>query len=189
MNESSSKFKVGRAKFNFPPYHQEEPTSCGPACLRMLAEWAGSEHPRTEKYWQDNSAWKEQGLLPPKDMRAALTKIREISLKGGPTKAEVAAWRADSALPADATDRGTVYLLHTDSYDLDGVNIGHWIVLLDIIESRGPRHGQPRVHLARCADPSSHEDEVSVWTWSSLLESRVTHAFRVTRVPAAAGGS
>lgn len=186
MSKSSNRSNASMARFNFPHHEQAEPTSCGPACLRMLAEWAGNEH-KDEKYWQDHSGWKKTQLLPIVAMQRALKTIREICPTGTKPQFEKPQWRVDGSRPHDVFGRDTVYLLHTDSYNVDGVNIGHWIILLNIFDSKESEHGQQQTRLALCADPSSPEGEVSVWTWQSLLETKVTDALRIVRVPT--GGS
>lgn len=84
-----------------------------------------------------------------------------------------------AAVPEFTDD--SVYLLYTDCYGADGQNLWHWIVLLNLFDSvdREP-DGSPRDQLALCADPLY--DDLTVWTWRSLLASKVLDVFHVVRV-------
>jgi len=46
------------SKYGFPIHRQERDMSCGPACLRMLAEGATGQ-PQSEYRWRQLSGWSD----------------------------------------------------------------------------------------------------------------------------------
>jgi hypothetical protein len=66
-------------------------------------------------------------------------------------------------MPPIATFQDGVYLLCTDSYDVEGVNIGHWLILRRMLGSKDKnKDGTSRTQLAWCADPWGKDGEKSV---------------------------
>ncbi|KYG09043.1 hypothetical protein BE21_19820 [Sorangium cellulosum] len=102
----------------------------------------------------------------------ALGKASDVSSKRVPPDVRV---RWDEHPPDDFGEGDVVYLLLTDSYGYDGTNAMHWIVLLDLFESKE----RPHRLLATYADPLY--DELSVWPWDALLAWKVLDGFRVER--------
>ena len=149
--------------------------SCGPACLRMLAEWATGQ-PQSESRWRQLSGWSD-GLEIEK-MTPALAYLPGLLSSERLPAEQVQEWH-QAALPELTDD--SVYLLYTDCYGADGQNLWHWIVLLNLFDSVDKEpDGSSRHQLALCADPLC--DELTVWTWRSLLASKVVDVFHVVRV-------
>lgn len=174
MRKSSASYAGNPNKFGFPQHKQEHPAGCGPACLRMLAEWITGQ-PQSEYHWRAVSGWTPKGALrPPKMIRAVVTLLGQPEPPPRNPAATANNWRNNPSLPADAKEDDVVYLLHTDSYGYDGENLYHWIILLDLFSSNDRKH-----QLALYADPLCNE--LQLWPWASLLESKVTHALRIER--------
>ncbi|MFO0757497.1 MAG: papain-like cysteine protease family protein [Byssovorax sp.] len=152
----------GGEKHSFPHHRQEHEKSCGPACLRMLAEWL-TEQPQSEYAWRKDSGWSADSGLQSERMPDALSKLPNCTHR--PFKR----YKRLTSIPPS-----TVYLLFTDSYWYDGENYNHWIVLLHLFNSKD---GQV---LALCADPM--ENALSVRRWIGLLESRVISAFEIQKL-------
>lgn len=149
--------------------------SCGPACLRMLAEWATGQ-PQSEYHWRQLSEWSD-GLKIEK-MRPAIAHLPGLLSSAQLPAEQLQEWH-QAAVPEFTDD--SVYLLYTDCYEADGQNLLHWIVLLNLFDSVDKEpDGSPRHQLALCADPLY--DDLTVWTWRSLLASKVVNVFHVVRV-------
>ena len=184
MGRSSDANHETKAAFEFPYHEQKDELGCGLACLRMLEEWASGSPARSEDDWKRDTGWAESPGLPLPRMRKALKAIPDLRVVAVP-EAQVVAWRVDGSTPEISTFQDSVYLLCTDSYDRNGENIGHWLILRELFDSKDKaKDGTPRAQLAWCADPWGKDGAKSVWTWQSLLETKVTHAFRITRASA-----
>lgn len=185
MGKTVDKRSKEISEAGFPYHWQRHLYGCGLASLRMLADWSRMLPGTTEDYWKANSEWKPGKGLPPAGMRRALRSIPGLSIRKLPTTAQVAAWQIDGSPPPDDMFQDSIYLLATDSYGTNGENAGHWLILLGIFDSSsGKSDVPPPEPLALCADPWERGKTISVWTWRSLLASRVTRAFRITRKPA-----
>jgi hypothetical protein len=135
----------------------------------MIAEWL-ADTPQSEYHWRVEAGWTAGEGLPYAKMQSALDNLLGV---GAATSLEV----------DERTEVGTdeVYVLLTDSYGYDGRNVMHWLVLLHTFPSKEEKDGvsEPPQRLALCADPM--EDALTVWSWKSLLESRVLRAFKITK--------
>lgn len=175
MGRRNGLYAGNPAKYGFPVHKQERDTSCGPACLRMLAEWATGQ-PQSEYHWRQLSGWSANVGLPGEKMRQALVSIGNLRSPRVTAK-QVRDWHQAVALPT-VTD-SSVYLLRTDSYGYDGQNLWHWIVLLDIFPSADKEQdGSPRHRLALYAD--TVDGQLIVWPWKSLVASKVLDGFHVS---------
>lgn len=166
-NGSTRSYAGNPTKHAFPRYRQEHAESCGPACLRMIAEWSKNEA-RSEYYWRERSRWKVGVGLLPAGMNAQLVELGKCDAVPFRDLARLAGVEADE-----------VYVLFTDSYGYDGRNVHHWIILLDLFASKSSKQDPEIQRLALCADPM--EDQLAVWRWESLLASRVTEAFKISK--------
>jgi hypothetical protein len=151
--------------------------SCGPACLRMLAEWTTRE-PQSEYHWRHISGWNARNGLKVDPMEAALKHVRNLQVARLDLD-RVREWHESPEPPEFLED--SAILAHVDSYDYDGRNLGHWIIWLDRFPSLDlGTNGLPRHQLIFYADPLY--DELAVWPWISLVTSQVTAAFFLTRL-------
>lgn len=172
----STEYAGKLSKAEFEVFVQNEDFSCGAACLRMLEQWAngwsyGEEHWRTVA-----KTGTRIGGTYRDDMYEALETIDCIECELVTEK--ISHW-LENANPPEI-DENTVYLLEIDWYSRDAKNLGHWIIVVDIFDSKDKR---PKA-LAYCANSVSGECEV--WPWKSLLHNGVHSAFRVTRKRSAA---
>jgi len=157
---------AGGDKHSFPRHRQEHEKSCGPACLRMIAEWLTGV-PQSEYAWRVRSGWTATDGLKLRRMSKVLLTLPKRGIIS----------RCDPHQIARVED-DEVYLLFTDSYWYDGRNYEHWVVLLHLFRSV-ERKGRASQLLALYADPM--EDALAVWSWDGLLASRVHHAFKITK--------
>jgi hypothetical protein len=156
--------------FPFPHYLQQTDMGCGPACLRMVAEWARNE-PSTEWYWIRTSAktrrnwWTSQSGMYRQGVVRALEHLRDAL--GAPIEIEPW-WKGDGPTrPQDlpTAGEGTIHLVSLDSFLPTGENPGHWIIVVDLFRARD---GEA---IAVCADPGF--DVPYSQRWNSLLAAQV----------------
>ena len=174
MSKGLGKYAGDKPKFKFKVYRQRHKKACGLACLRMLEHWVSGKA-QSEAQWQTASAWTAQKGLPVPEMSAALRSIPGIRAPRVPGPM-IQQWCANPTMPP-ALSADSVYLLFTDSYDFDGGNVGHWMILRDIFDAADGRK------LALCADPL--QSSLQVWSWESLLASRVLRGIQVHRLQSA----
>jgi hypothetical protein len=129
----------------------------------MLAEWL-TGMPQSEYAWREKSGWTPDTGIDADKMDVALAALPPNCVHS----------HADVEQIEDV-DAEQVYLLLLDSYLYDGSNVWHWVILLDLFQSkeRDPQR------LALYVDPT--EDQLVVWGWTSLRASKVRRAFRITR--------
>ena len=171
--EPKSYYGGNEAKGGFPVHKQEHLISCGPACMRMIAEWASKE-PQSEYFWRVRSGWSSKYGFGRVHLTDEVANDLSAQMNVEHKKVEIDKWRDDPSKPSDVhKNENVVYLLWTDSYDIDGTNIGHWMILVDMFDSDEPSP----VKLAVTADPQY--DKLQIWNWKSLLASEVRAAYRI----------
>jgi len=142
---------------DFPHYKQNHPHTCGPACLCMIADWITRE-PQSEIVWARTSHTKrpvkfQKHATELKGIAQALdemTNIDEYEITSGKVVNK-------SGLRFNSN---TIYLALLDSYNLDGKNEGHFILLIGRLPL-GKKLDQIII-----ADPS--EDELYVEPWKAI---------------------
>lgn len=170
--EPKSYYGGNEAKGGFPVHKQEHLISCGPACMRMIAEWASKE-PQSEYFWRVRSGWSSKYGFGRVHLTDEVANDLFAQMNVEHKKVEIDKWhKVSPELPENV-----VYLLWTDSYDIDGANVGHWMILVDMFDSTEWEKGRDSVKLAVTADPQS--DKLQIWNWKSLLASEVRAAYRI----------
>jgi hypothetical protein len=142
----------------------------------MLEHWATGKS-NDEEHWRKMADIGSKGITP----QAMKKVLKQLPLESTDVKkSEVESWRDGIRIPR--LDAETVYLLHTDCYGLDGRNLGHWIILLDLFPSIETASGRNEQLLAWYADPLEPEENDApgkpvVWPWTSLLHAEVRGGF------------
>lgn len=189
----------------FPHHIQEHWMACGPACLRMIAEWV------TGRLWKEKDVaarigWRGHFRPSPAQRRKTTAFLSRIGAK--------ADWRfcyrgADEIdLAAEGTVRDlldvdsrtpAIAMLHIASYRCNArlaqtrqvpVNFGHWIVARAIrkvspdmdseVRAHPPKKGR-LVHLAVVDDPAFTEARFE--PWDSISAQVIDTALLVTKKP------
>lgn len=187
----------------FPHHVQEHAFACGPACLRMIAEWI------TGRLWKekdvaDRIGWRGHFRPSPTQRTKTSAFLSRIGAK--------ADWRfcwkgADEIdLPAETAIRDilaidartpAIAMLHVASYRCNArlaqtrqvpVNFGHWIVVRAVrkvspdmdadVRAHPPKKGRV-VHLAVIDDPAYTEARFE--PWDSISAQVIDTALVVTR--------
>lgn len=187
----------------FPHHTQEHSMACGPACLRMIAEWV------TGKLWKETAVaerigWRGHYRPNPTQRKKTSAFLSRIGAK--------AEWRfcyrgADEVdLAAEAAVRDVldiharttaIAMLHIASYRCNArlaqtrqvpVNFGHWIVVRAIrkvspdmdseVRAHPPKKGRI-VHLAVVEDPAFTEARFE--PWESISAQVIDTALLVTK--------
>ncbi|MFO0761093.1 MAG: papain-like cysteine protease family protein [Byssovorax sp.] len=171
MNKTTAQYAGNPKRFDFPTHKQEHPAGCGPACLRMLAEWATTA-PQSEYRWRRVPGWHPVKGLGFGRMKNALKRIP--GLMSAKVTGDELKHRRDAQAIRDLDGVDSVYLLLTDCYGQDGTNLKHWIILVDLFRAKNKKR-----LLALYADPLY--DALCVWPWDALLATRVLEGFRIER--------
>jgi hypothetical protein len=155
----------------FPHHRQEHEFSCIAACLRMLAEWA-TALPQSEYRWRLISRTGPRGARV-RDLELALKRLCDTvgpAISG--VRLDAKRWRRAVELQP-VLDPDTVDVICCDSFELDGTNVGHTLIVVDLQRTRA------REVLAVIADPLT--DSLRCESWESLVASHPSVVYRMTR--------
>lgn len=197
------KSKTNNMKWNFnlhfPIHEQEIDSSCGAACISMIAEWL-TNMPQSEFKWRqitmDRKNTKVSGVRTATHhapfleliqvnkiiaLERHLKKLQKLDKSLSLNQPVVQWYNSSDAIPVEFHEKwldgfslpvedGVIYLASVDWYTTDSSNIGHWMVLLDLVEIHEDGHDD---YLAILADPS--EGQIHAWRWHSLLRCNVRY--------------
>jgi hypothetical protein len=187
----------------FPHHTQEHSFACGPACLRMIAEWV------TGRLWKEKEVaerigWRGHFRPTPLQRRKTSAFLSRIGANGDWRFC----WRGADAidLPAESTVRDRLHvdapttaiaMLHVASYRCNArlaqtrqvpVNFGHWIIVRAVrkvspdmdseVRAHPPKKGRV-VHLAVVDDPAYSEARFE--PWESISAQVIDTALVVTK--------
>jgi len=187
----------------FPHHLQEHPMACGPACVRMIAEWV------TGRLWKEKDigehiGWRGHFRPTPAQRRRTLTFLSRIGAKAdfrfcyrGADEIDVAKEAAlRDELDLDARTPA-IAMLHIASYRCNArlaqtrqvpVNFGHWIIVRAIRRVSPDMDGEVRAHppkkgrivrLAVVDDPAYVEARFE--PWDSISAQVIDTALVVTK--------
>ena len=169
----------------FPVYAGQHESTCGVACLAMIAEWV-TRRPQYEVDWARIAGARTRGLTAD-EIVAALEAV------DGPLAGLIAVrkccsaqddppgwrrWRRGHRTRPPITGADRVYLLRIDAYDERGQHQGHWIVTYGCGRRRSAS-GEAR-WVVLIADPDGGVRYG--WDWRSMVEAQVLDVIEVRRI-------
>lgn len=203
--ESEDQLPKLRDDLWFPHHIQEHGMACGPACVRMIAEWL------TGRCWKEKDVaekigWRGHFRPSPTQRKRTLAFLGrlgadasfELCYRGADEIDLAAEARIRERLDVDAR-RPAIAMLHVASYRCNArlaqtrqvpVNFGHWIVARAIrkvspdmdgeVRAHPPKKGRI-VHLAVVDDPAFTEARFE--PWDSISAQVIDTALVVTKKP------